>query len=279
MYKVMTNFIGNNAVGDVEQLTVDTASLLTTNQTLNLTNCLLVAVTNAGTFTSNSVYTASSGSGVFQTVGGGSHYLPTNSSYLGAGTTNIAPSLAAALPQLTTYAPIMLTGNFTVNTTLSPVIPRDTGIPPIGYSYYPMDYVSHNLTVNSGVTLTLTNGVAIGFLDTTGITVDGSLVSQGTPIAMNHLMSIMAVQETFLTSELYFLLIGQNGSWQNLSFRFTDLPNPGGGQAAQLWEDDRYGFMTAGPITLRDSTMRAGRIWMNLGDYCRHTVADAEHDQ
>jgi hypothetical protein len=267
MYKVMTNFTGNNAVGDVEQLTVDTASLLTTNQTLSLTNCLLVAVTNKGTFTSNSVYTASSGSGVFQTVGGGSHYLPTNSSYLGVGTTNIAPSLAAALPQLTTYAPIMLSGNFTANTTLSPIVPRNTGIPPIGYSYYPMDYVSHNVTVNSGVTLTLTNGVALGFLDVTGITVDGSLVSQGTPIAMNHLMSIMAVQETFLTSELYFLLIGQNGSWQNLYFRFTDLPNPGGGQAAQLWEDDRYGFMTAGPITLRDSTMRAGRIWMNLGNY------------
>jgi hypothetical protein len=267
MYNVMTNFTGSNSTGDVEQLTADTANWLNNGQTLNLTNCLLVAVTNTGSFTSNSVYTAGSGSGVFQTVGGGAHYLPANSPYLGAGTTNIAPSLAATLAQLTTYAPVVLSNNFSVNTTLSPEVGRDTGIPAIGYHYYPLDYVCHDLTVNSGVTLTLTNGVALGFLDVTGITVKGSLVSQGTPIALNHLMSVMAAQETFLTEELYFLLIGGNGSWQNLYFRFTDLPNPGGGQAAQLWElDSSSGGSTAGPITLRDSQMRAGRLFVDLGN-------------
>jgi hypothetical protein len=267
MYKVLTNFTGSNSTGDVEQLTSDTASKLGTNQTLNLTNCLLVAVTNTGPFASNSVYTANSGSGVFQTVGGGFHYLPTNSPYLGAGTTNIAQALAAALPRLTTYAPNLLSNNFSANTTLTAVVPLDTGIPAIGFHYYPMDYIAHNLTVNAGVTLTLTNGVGIGFMDVTGITIRGNLVSQGSPVKLNTLMSVMAVQETFLTSELYFLLIGGNGSWQNLYFRFTDLPNPGGGQAAQLWMlENGGGTAAAGPITLRDSQMRAGRLFLDLGN-------------
>ena len=268
MWNVMTNFTGSNSTGDVEHLTVDTASLLNTNQTLNLTNCLLVAVTNTGSFTSNSVYAASSGSSVFQTVGGGSHYLPTNSAYLGAGTTNIAPSLAATLQLSTTYAPVLLTNNFSSNTTLSPAVARDTGVPAIGYHYYPLDFVCHDLSVNAGVTLLVTNGVALGLMDTTGITVYGNLVSQGTPVNLNHLTSVNTAQETATCEQYYFLLIGGNASWQSLSLRFTDMPNLGG-QSAQLWMDDGWtsaGYLAAGPITLRDCQMRAGVIWMNLGN-------------
>ena len=268
MCNVMTNFTGSNSTGDVEHLTVDTASLLNTNQTLNLTNCLLVAVTNTGSFTSNSVYAASSGSSVFQTVGGGSHYLPTNSAYLGAGTTNIAPSLAATLQLSTTYAPVLLTNNFSSNTTLSPAVARDTGVPAIGYHYYPLDFVCHDLSVNAGVTLLVTNGVALGLMDTTGITVYGNLVSQGTPVNLNHLTSVNTAQETATCEQYYFLLIGGNASWQSLSLRFTDMPNLGG-QSAQLWMDDGWtsaGYLAAGPITLRDCQMRAGVIWMNLGN-------------
>jgi hypothetical protein len=104
-------------------------------------------------------------------------------------------------------------------------------------------------------------------MDTTGLTINGSLVSEGTPTALNRVTPIMAAQESSTCLEYQFLLIGGSGSWQNLYFRFTDLPNPGGGQAAQLWEQDPSGSFAAGPITLRDSQMRAGRIFANLGNY------------
>jgi hypothetical protein len=268
MYKVMTNFTGSNSTGDIEHLTTDTANWFNNGQTLNVTNSLLVAVTNLGTISgSNSIYTTRSGSGVFQSIGGGSHYLPTNSTYVNAGTTNIAPALAATLANTTCFPPLLWSYNFTSNTTLTGIVQRDTGIPTIGYHYDPLDYVCHDLTISAGATLTLTNGVALGLMDLTGLSVNGSIVSQGTPNLLNRLAPVMAVQEATTTSEHGFLLIGWNGSWQSLYFRFTDLPNPGGGQAAQLWMlDSDSGTASAGPITLRDSQMPAGRIFMDLGN-------------
>ena len=101
MYRVLTNFTGTNATGDVEHLTVDTASLFNTNQTLNMTNCLVVAVTNSGTGinSSNTVYTLSSPGTVFQTVGSGSHYLAANSPYVNAGTAKHQPRPGASPDQ------------------------------------------------------------------------------------------------------------------------------------------------------------------------------------
>jgi hypothetical protein len=162
MYSVMTNFTGANSTGDVEQLTVDTANWLNTNLTLNLTNCLLVAVTNAGTFTSNSVTSVSSRSGIFQTVGDGSHYLATNSAYLNAGTTNINPALAAALAQLTTFPPVVYS-NTTISTATNLGIQaqRDsqTPGPTLGYHYDPLDWVFGGVAVNSNITFTAGTGV------------------------------------------------------------------------------------------------------------------------
>src|SRR5213078_3071588 len=100
---VLTNFCGSSSTGRVEHLTSDTASWLNSNIGANLflTNCLLVSVTNTGSFTSNSVYSAS-GAGVFQSVGQGFHYLADNT-YRNLGTTSINAALAGDLKKMTTY--------------------------------------------------------------------------------------------------------------------------------------------------------------------------------
>ena len=162
MYNVMTNFTGSNSIGDVEQLTVDTANWLNSGQTLNLTNCLLVAVTNSGSFTSNAVDSVSSRSGVFQTVGDGSHYLVPNSSYLNAGTTGINPTLATALAQMTSFPPVVYANTtITTATNLGMQAQRDSESPgpTLGYHYDPLDWVFGGTTVNSNITFTAGTGV------------------------------------------------------------------------------------------------------------------------
>src|SRR6185369_6891527 len=111
----------SSATGHVEHLTVNVANQLngSTNITLNVTNSLLVAVTNIGTISGSSIATNSSGSGVFQSVGAANHYLSVGSTYRNSGTTNISYHLAVDLAGLTTYPPIVLTNDFTVTTTLS----------------------------------------------------------------------------------------------------------------------------------------------------------------
>jgi hypothetical protein len=160
MYNVMTNFSGSNATGDVEHLTSDTANWLNNGQTLNLTNCLLVAVANTGSYAGNSVYTSSSRTGVFQGVGDGFHYLTSN--YVYAGTTTINSTLAKALAQMTTFPPVVYS-NTTVSTalTLGNQATRDseTPGPTVGYHYDPLDYVFGGTLVNSNLNVTAGTGV------------------------------------------------------------------------------------------------------------------------
>jgi hypothetical protein len=280
MYNVMTNFSGLAALGDVEHLTSDTANWLNNGQTLNLTNCLLVAVTNTGTFTSNSVYSSSSRAGIFQTVGGGAHYLAANSPYTNAGTTGINPALAAALAQMTTFPPVKVTTNISANTTLSPQAQRDTDTPDIGFHYDPLDFVWSNLTVNADVTLELTNGVAVGTLGTNGLTVFGNLVSQGTPNNLNYFGSSAGVQEQPVTELTTLLPMGQaeinkvwyNQPWQSVYLRFANLPMLGGtGSYFNVADHDYYPFdnpadeVTAGPLTLKDCQLHGGIMYVLIG--------------
>src|SRR5204863_9575323 len=87
--------------------------------TLNLTNCLLIAVTNNLKFNSGSNnQTNQSDAGVFQTAGSGARYLA-NSTYRNIGTTNLSTNLLAELKRRTTYAPTILTNDITTNTTLN----------------------------------------------------------------------------------------------------------------------------------------------------------------
>ena len=63
----------------MEHITVNGATVLNQNLTqLNVTNSLLVAVTTAGSYNQQNVQTVASATGVFTTVGSGSHYLATD---------------------------------------------------------------------------------------------------------------------------------------------------------------------------------------------------------
>jgi len=118
--------------------------------------------------------------GVFQTVGGGSYYLATNSIYHNAGTTNLDPALLADLATKTTYPPIVYSNvTISVNTTLSPQAQRDnTGNPDLGYHYDPLDYVFGGVVLDTN--LTFTTGTAVGWFET-----DGSVSLSGQPYGIS----------------------------------------------------------------------------------------------
>ncbi|MGC8990475.1 MAG: hypothetical protein ACP5MD_10160 [Verrucomicrobiia bacterium] len=71
----------------------------------------------------------SSGSGVFESIGAGYHYLAANSPYRNFGSTNVNSGLAAELKSRTTYPPVTLTGLVTTETRLDPQAARDTDLP------------------------------------------------------------------------------------------------------------------------------------------------------
>jgi hypothetical protein len=96
-----TAFGGGNPNVHAEHLTADSINYLSGGPTVNMTNCLLVAVTNVGTTNGGYNSSASTPSQVFTNITAGLHYLADNT-YRGMGTTNINPTLRAALSNLTT---------------------------------------------------------------------------------------------------------------------------------------------------------------------------------
>jgi hypothetical protein len=136
---------------------------------LFLTNCLLVSVTNIGSCSTQGVTVLSSGTGVFQTVGGGSYYLATNSPYRNAGTTNISSTTLAALSRKTTYPPVVYQGTSIDSVaTFGPVVQRDNDVPDLGYHYDPLDYVFAGMSINTNITFSA--GTAVGWILRTGDT-------------------------------------------------------------------------------------------------------------
>lgn len=166
---VLTNFTGSTATGRVEQLTSSTATWLNNSIGTNLflTNCLLIAVTNLGSCSTQSVSVVSSTNGIFQTVGGGSYYLATNSPYRDIGTTNISPSTLADLAKKTTYPPTVYQDtSINAVTTFNPTAWRDTNAPDLGYHYDPLDYAFSGVMVNTNITFAA--GTAVGWYNASG---------------------------------------------------------------------------------------------------------------
>jgi hypothetical protein len=106
MSKVGTGFYGQNYQAIAENLTYDQGALLTgdedgssTTSIMTLNNALLTGVASYGVvpLTTNCVVTLSTNTGIYQTVGGGSYYLATNTPYRSAGTSNIDSGVLAAL--------------------------------------------------------------------------------------------------------------------------------------------------------------------------------------
>jgi hypothetical protein len=232
-HNVLTNFTGSSSTGRVEHLTSDIASWLNNNigPSLYLTNCILAGVTNLGSTAVTNAVARVNPDGVFQSVGAGYHYLASGSPYrdYAGASTNINATLAKELKSLTTYPPIVLTNDFTVNTTLSPQAQRDTGTLDLGWHYDPLDYCWSGLNLTNA-TLTLTNGVAVGIYGIKGTTLRTStckFLSEGTPVNLNRLVRYQSAQEQPLVwgttgSDMYLLELVAS-SPPEARFQFTDI--------------------------------------------------------
>ena len=264
-YNVTTNFNGSSSTGRVEHLTVDGATWFhhgTTFAQLLVTNSLLAGVANLGTVTVTNQVALEAGGAVFAPVKGGFHYLAANSLHRNAGTAAIHPGLASDLAGLTTYPPVELTANFSVNTSLQPQAGRDTDLPDLGYHYPPLDYIWSNLSVASGKTLTLLNGVAVGLHGANGLTVNGALNSTGQPQALNRLTLLSTVQEQLagiITNTGTFTLRASGGT--AMALRFTDISFLAAPTAGR--EFTPY-TVTSGDVTAQDCQFR-GVYWNSIG--------------
>lgn len=226
-YNVLTNFNGSSSTNRVEHLTVDGANWFNGNSTfttanLTVTNSLLVAVTNYGNYTGVSVSTASSPTGVFQTVGGGGHYLVSGSAYRNAGNANVNASLLTDLKQMTTYAPAWLTNDVTVSTTLTPQVQRDTDTLDLGYHYCALDFLTTVLAVTNA-TLTVNNGVALGHSGSASLWLKtgASLKSQGLPQRLNVFARYPFVQESPISGAT-----AHGSGWLTLNSANATSPEP-----------------------------------------------------
>src|SRR6266540_4129257 len=174
-------------------------SATASNYKTYLTNSLVISVTSNVVYTGQNVISNLNDAGIFQSVGGGAHYLAAGSPHRNAGTTNINTNLLAQLKQRTTYPPIVLATPITSDLILSPQVQRDTDIPDIGYLYDPLDYLVSGVTIASNVTVRAIGGVVLGvdyFQTNWGIILNSAVFqSEGSPLSLNRIVRAHVAQE------------------------------------------------------------------------------------
>jgi hypothetical protein len=247
-------------VVDGENMTIDhvTNLLFASFSSISgaFTNCLLTSVITPASAifgTATISYDHYSISESYQTVGEGNYYLAQGSPNHGAGTTSIDPALLAALSQKTTYPPSVVSSlSYYATLSPNPQTPRDTNsAPDLGYHYDPLDYCVGGQSI--GGSLTLTNGVAVAFYGSYGLSGGNLFLSQGTPLNFNHMVPYFAVQEqsTIWGSQKVGALFNANPS--SLQLRFTDLSLGGVGSGYLLSGNGNNAFN----INIRDSFLLA----------------------
>jgi len=169
---------------------------INTSDTIFLTNTVLITVSSNVFWSGVNVQTNLSDSGVFQSLGSGNYYLPQQSAYRDAGTTNVSEDLLSALrTSLTTDPPSILSNAISQDLVLGPIVPKDFGAPDLGYHYPCLDYICYNIDITNA-TVTLTNGVVIGVADRAFfLGNDAVLYSLGSPVRPNILTRYNSVQE------------------------------------------------------------------------------------
>jgi hypothetical protein len=237
--------------------------------TLLLTNSLLVAVTNTGSYSGEGNAEASDPATIFQTLGAAAHYLAAGSTNRNAGTTNANPGLQTDLKQRTTYAPTLLTNLLATNTTLSPRAIRDIDLPDRGYHYDALDFVASG-TIVTNATLTVLPGVALGArtLNSYGLGLRGgaNLICEGTAGSLNRIVRYNTVQEQANTNWTEYASSGASvlTEWVSATpepqarFRFTEWSVPAGFEMYHFW--GYYGDV-GGSHAFVDSRFHAGLFW------------------
>ena len=261
---VGTVFEGTTYTNSIEHLTVDQFTKLSgtnSNCWLLLTNSALVGSTNWGAASNVTTCVSNmlSGSGLFQSVGGGAHY------WLGAtntGTIGINAQLLAELRSMTIFPPAVVSNDVVADATWSQQVARDTtaDFVSIGYHYPPLDYAVSGIVITNA-TLRITNGAAIGFYGSSGFKLHngGNLVSEGSPTRLNRLVGYSCVQEMANTNwySPAFTSISDgivDAAMPAVALRFTDLAllNSGG---AHIVDNGKIA-----DFLMRDCQMLAGSI-------------------
>ncbi|MCC7376005.1 MAG: hypothetical protein IT581_15210 [Verrucomicrobiales bacterium] len=227
-----------------EHLTLHSSPNLLTGGTLALTNSLVVAISTVQAYTGAGNFQTANASGIFHSQGAANFYLAVGSAHRDAGVTGIHPVLAQELTQLTTFPPVILGIDFTTDTVLQPQAKRDTGLPDRGYHYPPLDFCVSGRTL-ANVQLRLTNGVAVGTYGTNGIFLGrgGTLISKGSPTALNRLVHYSQVQEqsnptwTLPTGDISLLELLPNtlAPAAEVQCVFTDFSMPAGPAQRRQW--------------------------------------------
>ena len=232
-----------------------------------LFNSLLIGLYSVGSasLTLNSSYkTTQDEPGVFQTLGGASHYLAPNSPHRNVGTINLSASLLKDIRQRTTYPPSLLTSQTIANlTTLWPQVQRDVDAPDRGYHYAPLDFVlgatllTHTLDVKAGTAFGIS---APG--TTYGVQLQGGqLLGTGTPMAPIHFARCQAVQEQANASWSgrgpMLRVSGESSATPSLArLRFTEFSSLAGDKLLEDYaeHDSDFSFV--------DSCLRGGKLDM-----------------
>ncbi len=238
------------------------------NGTMRMANCLFACVTNwqCATTTDPNSTVLYSDSGVFQTVGGGAHYLAGFSPYRSTGTTNIDSNLLSDLQQSTTYPPLLYSNtvlSWSSNMTLFPQIQRNTGpAPDPGYCYPAMDYELGVTAITNAWTMTIVPGTVIGCFGlgvntyALGFGNGAVLQCQGAPTNLVRFVEYTAVQEQggpgSMTAPPY-MLSDYGAGPATINCRFTDFS----GLARDTTEVNGYTAV----FNLQDSQFHGGYIW------------------
>ncbi len=209
---------------------------------VNLTNSLLIGVTNNVSYVGTGVETNLSDAGIFQTVGAGAHYLADPSPYRDVGTTNINAALQTDLRKRTTYPPEIIApsnGYYGVSQTLFPRAGRDTDTPDLGYHYPPLDYaISYIYLTNA--TIQVDPGTTIAVFNPTNSARYGLAISDGatflaegradSKITVTHYATVQEMANTNWAGPITALLYTWDspGGTPELRVRFTDFTTLGG---------------------------------------------------
>lgn len=273
-----------------EHLTVHSASKTYyaasfTGCSFNLTNSLLVVVTNASSSGLTTVATDSpaSDAGVFQTVGSGAHYLADNT-YRNSGSTEISTNLTQGVFRYsTTYPPLTLSNNITVDTVLAPQAQRDLDVPDRGYHFPALDWAVGNISVSTGVTLTLTNGVALAGFGVNSLTLNGTskLISEGRPLNLNRIVRYNTVQEQPVDwgSVAATMRLVNISSANELRIRLTEAAH-----LAYAPSSARNNFVAPSGSTLpatftvRDSAVYSSKLDVNYNSGSTTVIADVSNN-
>jgi hypothetical protein len=242
---------------------------------LRATNCVFSWVTNAGNASCsgnyNAFYHASPKFGSnqfgsdsvfpFQTACLGGYYLSDASGYRGVGSAASLPAtLLADIKLRTTYPPVIIQETTISDPlVLTPLAQRNTGPIDLGWHYEPLDVVASNVTL--AASLTLSNGVAVGFAGNYGFKLQSgaNVTSVGLATALNRFTSVGNIQEQPQSAGAGKCFQLDSTLTGNFRFKFTDFAMPVGTSSGALLSAAANAYLQ-GELSFRDCRLRSATL-------------------